>query len=167
VGFTPRNVSVDVSPGDTARVSVELRKVATLETVRVTATQQRMIRELEDRRRQGFGYMIDSSDLDKMGTLMAGLQSAPNVRVVTIRNTALRYLITLPTPIGRCVANLWVDGLRLGDDTLAYDILTDMTPGQVAAVEFYPRAITVPPVFVTPRSNCGAVMVWTKWALGR
>jgi hypothetical protein len=162
VGLTPLSQTVDVPAGDTAVVSVQLDKVPTLDAVRVTAAQQRFLRDLEDRKRLGLGYVLDSTALGEMGTLMAGFASAPSVKIVNLRNSASRYVVALPRGAGRCVANLWMDGVRLGSDDLAFDILTDMRPDEIAAVEVYPRVATVPSEFSTPRADCGAVVVWTK-----
>ena len=107
---------------------------------------------------------MDSAALGKMVTLMAGLGSAPSAKVVNLRNSAVRYVVTLPKGAGRCVANLWFDGVRAGADELAYDLLRDMRPDEIAAIEIYPRA--TPTEFTTPRADCGAVVVWTKRKLG-
>jgi hypothetical protein len=76
-------------------------------------------------------------------------------------------VITLPQGAGHCVGNLWLDGERRGSDELAYDLLTDMNPDDIAAIEVYARVATVPAEFTTPKSTCGAVVIWTKWKLGR
>jgi hypothetical protein len=167
VGITPIAMSVDVPPGDTAVVSAALKKAQTLDVVRVTANQRRLITSLEERRRSGWGYMLDSSALGAMGTLRAGFASIPSVQVVRARSSSLRYVITLPAGAGRCMGNLWLDGVRRGADEFAYDLLTDMNPDDIAVMEVYARASTVPAELTTPKSTCGAVVVWTKWKLGR
>jgi len=64
--------------------------------------------------------------------------------------------------------SLWIDGVRQitsSDPTIAYGILNDLHPDQIAAIEVYPRGATTPVEFATLNSSCGAVVVWTKWAL--
>ena len=55
VGMAPFITTVDVTPHDTAMIAAQLKKVATLDVVRVTGTmrQQRLVADLEARRKMG------------------------------------------------------------------------------------------------------------------
>ena len=61
--------------------------------------------------------------------------------------------------MGRCLANVIIDG-RKSD----FAELNFLRPADVAAVEMYPRHMSLPMQFVR-NDDCGAVVIWTKWAL--
>ena len=169
VGMAPYVTAVDVVPHDTVMLAAQLHKITLLDVVRVTGTitQQRRISALEERKRSGWGYFRDSTTFGQYGIMSSVFGSFPSLQVQPI-NGSTQFVLTLPQNVRRCVANLWIDGVRqavAGDPTVAYGILNDLHPDQIAAVEVYPRGATVPVEFATVSSSCGAVVIWTKWAL--
>ena len=83
----------------------------------------------------------------------------PNVEVVP-RSGGRFYITMLGNGGRRCLANLIIDGVKA--DFAQLDFLR---PPDIAAVEVYPNRFAVPDRFVQ-NNECGAVIVWTKWALG-
>ena len=162
IGRKPVSTVVDVTPNDTARVIASMRRITTLDVVRVTASPavRRLVRDLEERRKRGFGYVRDSTDLGFHGTMFSVFYSFPGVRPARSRIGA-SFVVHLRAPLGGyCLANLIIDGYRAEFEELDF-----VRPSDVAAVEVYPRGMSAPPQFVRD-PFCGAVVVWTKWALG-
>src|SRR5918992_1225999 len=64
IGMRPVVTAVDVLPNDTAAIALQLRKVTTLDVVRVTASRRGrlLVEEIEARRKTGVSYMMDIGD---------------------------------------------------------------------------------------------------------
>lgn len=162
IGMSPVVTAVDVSPVDTASVLATMRRVTILDVVRVTASPQvrRLVRDLEERRTNGMGYVRDSSEIANHGSLSSVLFEFPSVRVER-KNAAGDFIVTLPgTGSSRCLANVIVDGQKSDFDQLNF-----LRPADIAAMEVYPRRMSLPMQFMR-FDDCGAIIVWTKWAFG-
>ena len=162
IGMTPVVTAVDVSPIDTASVLATMRRVTVLDVVRVTASPQvrRLVRDLEERRANGMGYVRDSSEIANHGTLSSVLFEFPTVQV-SRKNVAGDFVVTLPgTGASRCLANVVIDGQKSDFDQLNF-----LRPADIAVMEVYPRRMSLPMQFIR-FDDCGAIIVWTKWALG-
>ena len=163
IGMLPVVAIVDVPARDTVTVPVSVRRVTTLDVVRVTAAPyvRRLIQAFDERRRDGSGYTMDSTAIAGRGTLAAMFHSAPSVEVEYL-GSASQFVVTFPgraRPGGnaRCIANLVIDGRRA-----EFDEFLVMRPHEIAAVEVYPRALSAPQQFIKD-TNCGALVVWSKW----
>jgi hypothetical protein len=176
IGLMPIVTAVDVSPGDTARIAATFKKITSLDVVRVTASavQRRMVLELEERRRLGYGFIVDSTVIAGRGTIWSALTGLPSVQVEHMGASLHRSYVSLPsTRGGRCIAKLWIDGQEQrgfdNDPSTLYDQLVSLHPGDIAAIEVFPRLVSTAMQFASRNVDdpCGAVVVWTKWALGR
>ena len=172
IGMSPSLSTVDVTPGDTVHLGLQLRRITTLDVVRITASaqQRRTLQGIEDRKRNGFGRFVDSTAIAPMGNLTALFYSMPSVQV-TRGQWANQFWILLPATQGRrCLANLFIDGIRQmgfrGDPASAFEMLGSLHPDEIAAVEVYARAFTTPTEFMVSGEPCGAVVVWTKRFIG-
>jgi hypothetical protein len=162
IGMSPVVTAVDVSPVDTASVLATMRRITMLDVVRVTASPQvrRLVRDLDERRRTGMGYVRDSSEIANHGTLSSVLFEFPTVQV-SRKNVAGDFVATLPgTGASRCLANVVIDGQKSDFDQLNF-----LRPADIAVMEVYPRRMSLPMQFIR-FDDCGAIIVWTKWALG-
>jgi hypothetical protein len=164
IGMAPLVTTVDVHPRDSVSVRYTLRRVTTLDVVHVTASRRgrRIAEGLEDRRRRGLGMQMDMTQLQAHTSFRTVLNEFPGIRVV--HDGADYNVYVSDGRGGQCAPQIWVDGAR---QTLA--ALTLIFPRNVTAVEYYPRATMVPLEF---RRNerlmtCGAILVWTNWALSR
>ena len=171
VGMAPFITTVDVTPHDTAMIAAQLKKVATLNVVRVTGTmrQQKLVADLEARRKLGLGFVQDSTAFEGRVELQSVFSAFPHLAVQRVGNSQ-RYYLTLPIAIGRCTANLWIDGRHMQtvpDPMVGYAMLFDLHPDQIAALEVYPHGASVPMELQSLNSTCGTVAIWTKWGLGR
>lgn len=160
IGMSPVVVVVDVSPRDTVSVAAVMRRITVLDVVRVTASPlvRRLVTELEERRKLGAGHVRDSTQIAVHGTLFSLFFDFPNVRPERV-GSGNAFIVTLPGTNGRCLANVVIDA-RKSD----YDELNFLRPSEIAAIEVYPRRLSAPAQFIRNES-CGAVVVWTKWAL--
>ena len=163
IGRSPVVTVVDVMPGDTASVLATMRRVTTLDVVKVTASPavRRLVRDFDERRRNGFGYVRDSTAVGAHGTLFSALYSFPSVEPKRT-GSGTNFVILLPGMMGgKCLANLIIDGRRSD-----YDDLQFLRPADVAALEVYPRRMSAPMQFIR-NDDCGVVVIWTKWAFDR
>lgn len=164
IGTVPIVASVDVLPDDSVSVRYTVRRVTALDVVHVTASRrgQKIAEGLEDRRRRGLGMQMDMTQLQAHTSFRSVLNEFPGIRVV---NSGADYGVFVSDGRGgQCAPAIWVDGAQ---QSLA--ALTLIFPRNVTAVEYYPRAMMVPLEF---RRNerlmtCGAILVWTNWALSR
>ena len=160
IGMAPISVIVDVLPNDTAHVSAELKRVATLDPVKVkgVARLTAFYADLEARKKSGMGYMHDSTEIGKAGTTATIFAGFPSTQVVRQRGS--NFVVTLPAGARRCTALVWIDGRRAD-----FEVLSGLYPDDLALVEVYPNRASVPPQFVVPGVACGAIVVWTKYAM--
>jgi protocatechuate 3,4-dioxygenase beta subunit len=156
IGAAPVTAIVDVAASDTTNVVLELGRVQTLETIRVSAPtfRQVMIRNINERRLAGLGYVRDSTDFGKLPSMAPALDGVAGLRVVRTRGTQFRLVNTRPT----CGAPLaiWIDRMRLDED-----VLNSLRPDEIATIEVFLSGANTPPEFYA-RGTCGAVAVWTK-----
>jgi Carboxypeptidase regulatory-like domain len=158
IGRTRAGQAVDLLPGDTTRLDVALSRLTVLlAPVRVVARPSRLLEQFEERRRMGQGYGRTEEELAGAGTVRAVLGSLPTVRFG--RGPAVTdFVVLLPSPVGHCVATLYIDGFRSD-----YEQLASYHPRDLAGVEVHPRAITAPTQFQPVSGDCGVVLVWTKY----
>ena len=162
IGMSPVLTVADVTTTDTVVVVASMRKITTLDVIRVTASPmaRRLVRDMEDRRRVGGGYFRDSSDVKNHGSLFSVFFEFPSVKVQRTGNGS-DFMVVLPGTSNRqCLANVIVDGRRSD-----YDELNFLRPADIAMIEVYPRRMNLPMQFMRD-NDCGAVIVWTKWGLG-
>lgn len=165
IGMRPVVTAVDVLRNDTATLAVQLHKVTTLDVVRVIASRRGRLltEEIEARRRTGVSYMMDVGDIARRATLSSVFNDLPSARV-DYRNG--NFTVSMPDGRGgMCEADVWVDGARS-----AQAALNMVQPLEVAAIELFPRVGTVPMRYrrdLRSGRGCGAILVWTNWALGK
>lgn len=162
MGAPPTAVVVDITPGSVANVAVTVRIAASLPAVETRA--ERNLRvfkvEFEERRRLGFGYTRDSTDIVRYDQFLNVLRDVPSMKV-QYRASTLR--VTVPDGVGgQCAPLVMIDGAGA-----EFGHLIDLQPREIAAVEVYVRAAQIParyaPVGVQPQ--CGMILVWTKYGM--
>jgi hypothetical protein len=164
IGMMPVSTVVDVRASDTARVAVSLRNVTTLDVVWVTgdAHQQRFARGIEERKRSGVGYQMDSTKISQNASLASVFAGMPSMQIQRRGNSAL-FNILLPGNAARgpCAAYIILDGVpRTGQEDLDF-----LRASDIASIEVFSRVYSVPTELAPPREiQCGVVAVWTKAA---
>jgi hypothetical protein len=165
IGMVPVVMAVDVFPRDSATITLQLRRVTTLDVVRVTASRRgRLIAEgIEERRKLNTGYSMDMTELQAHASFSTVMNDFPGVRV---QQSGGDYRVFLNDGRGgQCTPDVWVDGARMAVATLVM-----IRPRDVLAVEYYPRATSVPFEFRARSEQyvqCGVIAVWTNWAVSR
>ena len=167
IGHAPVSATVDVVPGDTAFVMATMAAVQQLDPVRVVARTpyvQLVMRGIEERKRTGTGFFMDSTRLATQGTLVGALQLAPMLRIR--QNLGGPPVILFPSRVQRsadgedfCHAAVWIDGRKSEQD-----FLRELRPEEIAVIEVYPRFMLLPSEYAAQYEGCGVVAVWTKRA---
>ncbi len=160
VGVAPATVAADVVPGDSSVIDVRLQKVLTLDAMRTMAERGTRVfaAEFDARRRSGFGYSRDSTQIAKYAQFLNVFRDVPSLNV---RYGSSTLTITVPDGKGGfCMPEVLIDGAEA-----AFGHLIDLMPDEVGGVEVYPRASQIPARFVPPgiRPACGMILVWTKY----
>jgi hypothetical protein len=162
IGAAPTAAVADVTPGTATPVVVTLPKVVTLApSITRSRTNARTFGvEFAARRKAGFGYMRDSTDLVKYEDFVNVLRDVPSLNV-----TYRWSMLAISVPDGRgksCAPDVVIDGAVAG-----FGHLSDLSPKEVAGVEVYPRAAHIPAQFVPPgiHPQCGMILVWTKYGM--
>jgi hypothetical protein len=164
IGISPVVSAVDVLPGETSTLALQLQRVTTLDVVQVTGTSRgrRIAMEIIERKRLGFGHTMELGELVAHSTMETVFADLPST---IIERRGVDFAVWLPDGRGgQCPAQVWVDGARSGPEALNM-----IRPREVTAVEVYARPGTVPLKFrpVEVKSGCGVILVWTNWAFGR
>ena len=157
VGYMPAGQAVDLRDDDTAfvRVTLDVAPVE-LDTVRVVTRMSREMAEFEERRKSGFGFILTEEQVKYRQNMRSIFIGVPQVRVIGPSIGEFRIEFQLPNG-GTCTPTIWIDG-RPG----ALPELYAFVPEQIAGVEFYARASTVPLRFQSVMNPCGVVVFWTK-----
>lgn len=171
-GYRPTSEVIDVSAGDTVRVSYALERSAqTLGAVVIEEKRQSVrMMEFEQRRRAGVGVFITAEELDSRSSTMTAdaLMTVPAMTVTPdqSRNGALIALSRREggglTSLGEpayCPMAVQLDGVKLSTQ---FDLRLLPTPKDIAGIEIYSGPATTPPQFAGPDSHCGVMIVWTK-----
>lgn len=165
VGMTPVSMIVDVMVNQPAFATATLRTVSNLEAMRVTATgsMRRAAQQFMERRKIGFGSFVDSTTIGSRGTVAGVFYGMPGVTVQRQPGSSNARLFALYLPstgTGQCAATLFFDGVLQQDQ----EILSTISPDEIAGIEVYQQRLTVPTEFLNKNPLCGVVVMWTKRA---
>ena len=161
LGAVPVVAAIDVLPGETSSMAVQLRRVTTLDVVEVTASRRgkRIAAEIEERRQTGFARTMEVGELmahSNLGTVFGSFAGA-----VVSRNGTDFTVYVADGRGGQCAPHVYLDGARAD-----YFALNMLRPREVTAVEMIPRPGDVPIKYRPPeiKAHCGVILVWTNWA---
>ena len=159
IGFSPATQVINLVAGDTTRVTFNVEKVVTLDsvTVRGSAVRQRLAAQFDRRKQLGIGYFRDSLQLAKYDSFEGAFGTMPSVQIQ--RRTG-RPTITVGIARG-CAAAIFVDRMRTD-----VEHLLALRPSDLAGVEIY-RSGELPTDLATlllgdPMKKPCAVVAWTK-----
>ena len=158
IGRIPVSVVLELGAGDTASFTASMRRVTTLDVVRVTGSrrQRLLVEGYESRRKSGFGFALDSAELSTRGRLWTAFEGFPSVEV-KVRSG--EFSLLFPGAMGgKCAPSIFIDGRKTDISELNM-----LRVGELAAVEVYPHRMSTPTEFLTSE-RCGSVAVWTKFA---
>lgn len=164
IGYAPKRVPVTLSARRAGSVGVVLdERINTLSSVVVQADRTKLQKDYTgfmDRQKRGMGRFVTEEDINKRSpiALTDVFRTVPGLTVVP-NGTGFGYALQ---GRGGCAPDVFVDGMRVFDGATELDQL--VRPSDVAGVEVYNGAATVPPAFMGAGGSggCGVVAVWTK-----
>lgn len=190
IGHVPLRVQVTLSQGDTTRVDVRLTVAPQqLDSILVEEREPARVNprlvEFEERRRMGFGFQIDSTELRRMEgrRFSEVLRTATGLRIIQFRErnqsgrvvprTEYRAASSRRTGMGEgeyCFTSVYIDGSPIfrsgglsgqhfGDPP---DFSRDFQIANFDAVEVYINPAQVPIQFGGRTAECGVILLWTR-----
>lgn len=170
VGYRPTSGVVEVPSNDTLRLSYTLDKVdaKALETVVVTEKSPSIkMQEFETRRKLGVGEFMTREQIEKHNSVYSTelLRSFKAVYVANDNSGPITQYYALSKreggnpQVGACPMQVYVDQVPL-PSPFNLDLLPP--PRDLAGIEVYAGASTIPPMFNGYDRGCGVVLIWTR-----
>lgn len=169
IGFQPARQMLELRDGVATEVAFTMApQTVLLDTVRVIAGRaiDPMVADIERRwRSRATGTIMDGDEVRRRSPVFVtdALRAMNGVRVVPAGGMGQRILMR--GFWGECSPAVFLDGVpifHLGSTMFVDDLVI---ASDVAAMEVYPRASSVPAAF-SGSGDCGAVVVWTYRRLG-
>jgi len=174
VGYQPATLVVKISPEDTVPLTVLLNTiVTTLPTVVTKDTGTRHLspglRDMEERRKLGFGYFITEAELRKNDSkrMTNMIRTLPNVNIVCPQPERQRsgecWAVSGRMPSknalrgGSCPLDVYVNGVISPDNDLEKLPVNDY-----AGVELYLGGASIPIQYNKTGSSCGVLLFWLR-----
>jgi protocatechuate 3,4-dioxygenase beta subunit len=162
IGFAPQQLPVQLASRSPTSVNVVLAKpVRLLDAVRVSARTlySRRQREIEQRRRRGFGHFIMREELERHPSARVTdvLRRVPGVRVYSSPTGGVVTFARGESFSGPCRPTVFLDGHRLGSGE-DLDFLASVS--SLEAIEVYTSATQAPLEYWG--GGCGAIVLWTR-----
>jgi len=172
IGYAPTSGIIDVPAADTLRLAYTLtRSSILLDTVRTTERRISMrMTEFEQRRAQGIGQFVTREEIERRGSLQAFdfLRNMRAIEVSRITDQQFGGMVALSRReagsvlgegAGACPMQVFLDGIVL---PRFFNLELLPPPKQIAGIEVYSGASSIPPQFGGPDRRCGVVAVWTR-----
>lgn len=173
IGYAPTSGIIEVPERDTLRLSYTLvRSNNLLDTVRVRSSRVTMrMFDFEKRRQQGLGQFITQEEIERRGSIQTSdfLRYMRGVEVSVNTTQAFGSTQVYSRREGGgfdanqqqnyCPMQVLLDGIIL-PRYFNLDLLPP--PKQIAGIEVYSGAATIPPQFGGVDRRCGVVAVWTR-----
>jgi len=170
VGYRPLTAVIDVPSADTLRLAYTLEKIAATELNPVVVTERApvlRIAEFEARKRLGIGKFMDQAEIEQQNAVFATelIRRFLSVTVSPTHSSAITEYYALSTreggnpQMGACPMQVYLDQIPL-PTPFNLDLLP--APKQIAGIEVYSGAATLPPQFNGYNRGCGVILVWTR-----
>lgn len=170
VGYHPTSGVIDVPPSDTVRLAYTLEKLRPneLQTVVVTANSpsSRMV-GFEARRKAAVGEFMTADQINARNSVFTtelirnfkSVNVSPNHANAITTYYALSHREGGSPSTGACPMQVYLDQVPL-PTPFNLDLLPQ--PRDIAGIEVYAGAATIPPEFNGYNRGCGVILVWTK-----
>lgn len=160
VGYLPRQLTIQVRPGDNRAPELHLTPVTTLDSIRVVAQRPRY-REFERRAKvASFGRFLRAEDIAKKRPLLTSdlLRQMPGFRVVRTSTSDLDVgIVATSGPVS--LSNNITCNVKIIIDGVPNQKINWIEPYSIGAMEIYPGTNTGPVQYQSP---CGTILIWTK-----
>jgi hypothetical protein len=169
VGYRPTSAVIDVPQTDTLRLAYTLEKVIeTLNPVIVSEkSPSKKMAEFEERRRLGVGQFMNAKEIDARNSVYTTeiMRNFTTINVSPDHSSSITQYYAISKreganpQLGACPMQLYVDQVPL-PSPFNLDLLP--APREIAGIEVYAGASTIPPQFNGYDRGCGVILVWTK-----
>ena len=166
IGYEPVSAALDVGT-DTLRITLTMEPVArALDTVRVPSTLlPARLAEFETRRRSGFGQFFTQAEIARRNTVHVTelIRTLLSVDVLEVHDHGgalpSYYAASGRSKARTCLMVVVLDNIVL---PTPFDLDQLPSPTNLAGIELYSGAATVPPIFAAYDRGCGVILLWTK-----
>ena len=153
IGYLLLQLPVELRGGRTSSQDLQLRRIVTLDSMKVLA-RRTLYRDFErNRKTNAFGRFLSEEDIERRHATEAGdlVRGVPgfyvsgygyDARVKSLRGAAL----------GGCSANIVIEGMEYQDINL-------LSPSSIGAMEFYREGEPGPVEYHNP---CGLIVIWLR-----
>jgi hypothetical protein len=170
VGYHPASSAVEVAALDTLRLSYTLEKLRPeeLDAVVVTAKSPSIrMAEFESRRKLGVGEFMTMDQIEARNSAFStelfrkfkSVNVSPSHAGPVTQYYALSSREGGNPSLGACPMQVYLDQVPL-PSPFNLDLLP--APKNLAGIEVYAGASTIPPQFSGMNRGCGVIMVWTR-----
>jgi hypothetical protein len=169
VGHRPISGMVDVVGSDTVRLSYMMEPAAELlKTVVISENAPALrMQEFEQRRRAGVGQFMNQAEIEAKNVpftteLMRNfiaINVSPDNSTSQTKYYALSSREGGNPQVGACPMQVYLDQVPL-PSPFNLDMLP--SPKDLAGIEVYSGASTIPPMFAGYNRGCGVILVWTR-----
>lgn len=160
LGYLPRQLTLQIRPGENRAPDLNLTSVAALDTVRVFS-HRNQYPEFEQRaRNSSFGRFLRADDIARKHPLIASdlIRGLPGFRIVRpntsdddVAIVSSRGELASFNKPGPCIAEIVIDGIP-------HQTINAVHPRTIGAMEIY----SGPTAPFPHRSACGTIIIWTK-----
>jgi hypothetical protein len=178
IGYTPGEVTVDVTPGrNLIPIVMSSVTMPMLDTMRVTG-QSRLARidrhfEFEERLRlHAASAAFTKEDIDKRGPVDAWqmLTNVPGIKIVdssSVTAESTRGMKVMPNlSLQKCYLRVMIDGMEMRPlpGAQAFDLRRLPKPNEIHGIEVFDGPASTPIQYSGARDDtwCGIIMVWTR-----
>jgi hypothetical protein len=187
LGFAELTTQLHFAAGDTVDVDFVLLPTGQrLPDVKVNGRASRFnLAEFDRRRAEGFGHFFTDSQLVKMTNRLLSevVNMIPGPQIYRSNNSTAAWVSTARgaqsiagtfvldqsdvrrgAPNNQCYAAVFLDGVPVftgRPGQLLFDI-NSVPTAQIAGIEYYGGAGSLPPEFNRGGNTCGALVIWTK-----
>ena len=168
LGYESASTMMQVAAGDTLRASFALeRVVATLDTMKVASTfTAARLSEFEERRKLGVGHFMTQAEIEQRNTVVIADLLRPILSVKIMGSGTGQYAVSMRGAKGLtlepCPFQVFVDGVAMLPVPVNLNNLA--SPKELAGIEVYSGAATIPLQFKRSDSGCGVILLWTRSA---
>jgi hypothetical protein len=155
IGYLVGDVAVELRPNRVVSQNVLLRRVVSLDSIRVVARRSRYADFEYRRRNSAMGRFLTAGDLAKQHAteLAPVIQHVGGFTVVGFGPNAQVYSTAAKAGRPNCKeVNVVIDGVDQATINM-------VPPHDIAALEIYPEAAGAPGQY---RAECGLIVIWTK-----
>lgn len=155
IGYLIGDVAVELRTGKTVNQDVELRRVVSLDSMRIIAQRARYAEFEDNRQNNAFGRFFTADQIAERRVVEVG-QLVQTIAGFTVRGSgphAKAYSNSAKGSRSNCAeANVVIDGSDRGH-------INYVPAKEIAGIEAYPEAAGAPGQY---RAECGLIVIWTK-----